>query len=71
MYDKKYLEYLDILQKSGAVNMFGATSLLREKFPEISKHQSIMILSHWMKTYDPLDDDAMTTRYYSYDAPQI
>ena len=49
---KEYLPYfvmLDLIQESGQVNMYEAPRILRSEF-DISKPESIAIVSEWMKT---------------------
>lgn len=46
---EKYFSYLEELRKSGATNMWGATSYLQEEFPELSAKEAGNILVTWIK----------------------
>lgn len=46
---EKYFSYLEELKKSGATNMWGATSYLQEEFPELSVKEAGNILVAWIK----------------------
>ena len=48
--NQKHKEFLDQLQESGEVNMFGAAVLLREEFG-LNKPDSHEILKEWMDTF--------------------
>lgn len=43
--------YLDVLQKSGVTNMFGAAPYISESFG-VSKQEARKYLMVWMDTYD-------------------
>ena len=47
---QKHLTYLDNLRASGAVNMFGATPHLMNKFG-LNNKDAKDILFYWMKTF--------------------
>ena len=51
---KKYFDYLNQLQQSGAINMFGAAPYLRREFPELSfdRNKSDQILQAWMDSFE-------------------
>jgi len=49
--DQEYFEFLDALRETGATNMFGAASYLRDEYPELSKQEARQILMRWMDTY--------------------
>lgn len=47
-----YFEFLDDLRASGAVNMFGATPVLRRKHRgELKEDEARAVMSAWMKTF--------------------
>ena len=46
---KPYFDLLDTMRDG--MNMFGAPSMLRELFPELSKREAMDITSAWMDTY--------------------
>ena len=48
---EKHLNFLDMLRKSGATNMFGAQPYIQLRFPELSKKQATEVLTYWMKTF--------------------
>jgi len=47
----EYFEFLDGLRESGLVNMFGASSVLEQNFPELNKDKATKILIKWMKQF--------------------
>ena len=47
----EHLEYLDALRESGKTNMFGAGPYLRRNFQGLTRNDSHVILSYWMKTF--------------------
>jgi len=47
----EYFEFLDGLRESGLVNMFGASSVLEQNFPELDKDKATKILIKWMKQF--------------------
>lgn len=47
----EYFTLLDNLQKTGAVNMFGAAPHLREIFPELSRREARDVVLYWMETF--------------------
>lgn len=51
----KYYEFLEALRKSNAINMFGATPYLMEKF-SLNREEAGTILSEWMENYDELEN---------------
>ncbi len=51
----EHLVFLDALRKSGATNMYGAGSWLRDEFETLSKKDSHLILSYWMQTFGKED----------------
>ena len=48
---QEHLDYLDILRKSGLVNMFGAGVYLQSEFPELYKEENRDIVNYWMKNF--------------------
>lgn len=42
--------YLDVMQKSGAINMFGAAPYISEVFG-VNKQEARQYLKNWMDTY--------------------
>ena len=46
----EHLEYLDLLRKSGVINMFGARTYLMNEF-SINKYEAKDILLYWMRTF--------------------
>lgn len=48
---EEYFKYLDDLQKSGIVNMFGAGEYLQRDWC-LSRESAKKILIHWMETYN-------------------
>lgn len=67
----KYWIYLENLRRSGATNMFGATSYLAHAFG-ISRQEAGKILADWMHYYnredysDELEDDDFEDEEYEY-----
>ena len=49
--EDQHLEYLDELRESGATNMFGAASFVRERFG-IPITDAKKILVYWMQTFE-------------------
>ena len=47
---KKVNIYLDVMQKSGAINMFGAAPYISEVFG-VNKEEARQYLKNWMDTY--------------------
>lgn len=47
----EYYDFLDGLRESGAVNMFGASPILREEFPELNKDMARKVVSDWMEQF--------------------
>lgn len=47
----KYFEFLDELRESKLVNMFRASSVLEQNFPELDKDKATKILIKWMKQF--------------------
>ena len=54
---ERHLEYLDALRESGAVNMFGATSYLENRF-DLKQNIARKILAYWMQTFSERHPDA-------------
>lgn len=54
------LDFLDDLKESATINMYGAAPHLRDEFPELSKHESHIVLAHWRETYDIRHPEAVT-----------
>ena len=52
----EYWIYLEELRRSGVTNMFGARPYLMEEFG-IDKSEATVILSDWMRNYNPEDYD--------------
>ena len=46
-----HLCYLDALRESGVTNMFGATSFIKEEYPDLTEEQAKQVLKYWMKTF--------------------
>tara|TARA_Y100000361_G_C10979414_1_gene248240 strand:- start:395 stop:565 length:171 start_codon:yes stop_codon:yes gene_type:complete len=49
MGNPEYHFYLDLLQDSGEINMFGAPSVLQDVF-NISKKEAIEVTTEWMES---------------------
>ncbi len=47
----EHFAYLDTLRESGATNMFGAGSWLRDAF-EMDRREASAVLKAWMETFD-------------------
>jgi len=47
---KEYFAFLDGLRESGAINMFGAATVLQDDFG-LSKHEAREIVSAWMEQF--------------------
>lgn len=47
----EYFQFLNGLRESGLVNMFGASSVLEQNFPELDKEEATKILIKWMKQF--------------------
>lgn len=43
----EYIKYLDNLQKSGDVNMFGARPYLVANFPELTRDESLKVMKYY------------------------
>jgi len=54
MTDNKYWLYLEQLRRSGAVNMFGSASYLKDAF-DLTDNDACEIVSDWMNNYNPDD----------------
>ena len=54
MTDNKYWIYLENLRRSGAVNMFGSASYLKDAF-DLTDNEACKIVSDWMNNYNPDD----------------
>ena len=50
-----YYKTLEAIRRSGIVNMFGSSPVLRELCPELSKKESEEILCNWISNYDELN----------------
>lgn len=49
---EEHLVYLDRLSGSGTINnMFRATPLIEDEFPELTHVESLQVLTYWMKTF--------------------
>ena len=48
----KHLEFLDELRESGKTNMFNARPYLVSNFGDLTKAESLEIVSYWMETFD-------------------
>jgi len=54
-YEKEAIyEYLFLLQKSGAINMFGAVPYAQKQFPELDKKEVKATVLDWMKNYSEI-----------------
>jgi hypothetical protein len=47
----KHLVFLDNLRESGKTNMFGATPYLQKAFKNLTRDESVKVLSYWMNTF--------------------
>lgn len=47
---EEHLNFLDALRESGSTNMFGASPYIMKAF-NLSKNDSMEILSYWMQTF--------------------
>ena len=47
----EHLNFLDNLRESGVTNMFGASSYVKQAYPELSKSEARKVLAYWMKTF--------------------
>jgi hypothetical protein len=48
---KEHFDFLDDLRESGITNMFGASSFLRDEFPELSRIEARDVLKSWMRGF--------------------
>lgn len=51
MYKEHFFVYLDNLQESGKINMFGAAPHLAQAY-ELTRQEARDILLEWMQTFD-------------------
>jgi hypothetical protein len=47
---EEYLEFLDALRATGAINMFGAGPYLRLEF-DLDRQMGNLVLRYWMETF--------------------
>ena len=47
-------EFLFTLQKSGAINMWGAVPVAQQAFPKLNKKEVKAIVIYWMKNYQEI-----------------
>lgn len=52
---KEYYQTLEAIRQAGICNMWGASSYLKEFYPELSKEQSQEILCNWIHNYNELN----------------
>ena len=52
----KYYKALEAIRRSGVVNMFGASPVLNDLYPELSRKESSEILCNWMENYHALSE---------------
>jgi hypothetical protein len=50
-----YYQMLEAIRKSGVVNMWGSSQLLKECCPELTTEESKNILCNWISNYDKLN----------------
>ncbi len=48
---EEYFAYLTALRDSGKINMYGAVSYLRMKFPKLTEDEARDILFAWMDSF--------------------
>ena len=53
---QELLEFLDELQDSGSINMFGAPKVLQEYF-DLSRPNAVLIWEEWMKQKKRKEDE--------------
>ena len=58
MTNNRYWIFLEMLRRSGEVNMFGAGPYIQKAF-WVSSREARDILTDWMEHYDPKDYEAM------------
>ena len=49
--DDSHLAFLDSLRESGAINMYGAPSVLQEAFG-LDRKTSLAVFGYWAETFD-------------------
>lgn len=52
---EEYYMVLEAIRRTGAVNMWGASPVLRECFPKLSDESAQEILCNWIHNYDALN----------------
>lgn len=50
--EKEVLEFLNDLRQSGVTNMFGASSYVTERFPEVGAIRSRAMVALWMANFN-------------------
>jgi len=50
--NQSHLDFLDALQMTGSINLFGARIPLKNRFKELDEFQAKCILSYWMSNHD-------------------
>ena len=58
MTNNRYWIFLEVLRRSGAINMFEAAPYIKKRFG-VSSREARIILADWMVHYDPKDYEAM------------
>ena len=53
---EEYYKVLEGIRRTGVVNMFGASPLLKEFCPELSENESKEILCNWITNYNTLNE---------------
>ena len=53
---EEYYKFLEALRRTGVCNMYGASEVLVECFPDMSQKEAQEILANWMSNYDKLSD---------------
>jgi len=48
---EEHLVFLDVLQKTNIINMWGATSHIESEFPGLSHDEAKRVLTHWMRSF--------------------
>lgn len=49
-YNERHARFLNELRDSGAVNMFGASPILQQTFPGLTRNEAMEIVAYWMHT---------------------
>ena len=54
--NEMYYKELEKIRRSGVCNMWGASTLLIIRFPELTKNKAREILLEWIENYDKLSE---------------